>query len=146
MDRLSSYAARESDAESPEDRKQSEEEATNTLMEKLRISKEKNKSEAKGDETNGAKTNGREETNSKSSVEESEEAASQVDKEQNNDVEPHDTVENGDKVPSRRDKGIPQHVKLFEIFYDQVTNLVHAQRLQIQDIIALLVSLSNLAL
>ena len=37
-------------------------------------------------------------------------------------------------------------MKLYEIFYDQVVNLVHAQRLPIQDTTALLVSLANLAL
>lgn len=145
MDRLSSYAARESETESSEDRKQSEEEATLRLMEKLRLSKENEKSEEKADGIKSSQTNG-EQTNGDQSVVKSEEAAQKTEEEQSKDAGSEDITENGDKAPSRRNKGIPENVKLYEIFYDQVTNLVHAQRLQIQDIVASLVSLSNLAL
>jgi len=47
---------------------------------------------------------------------------------------------------SEKTKGIPGNVKLFEVFYEQVVHLVGMQRLPIQDIMALLVSLVNLAL
>ncbi|CAZ79879.1 unnamed protein product [Tuber melanosporum] len=47
---------------------------------------------------------------------------------------------------AREAEGIPEDVKLYEIFFKQVLNLVNAQNLPIQDIIALLVSLANLAL
>ena len=53
----------------------------------------------------------------------------------------------GDEKPhSRKARGIPENIKLYEIFYEQVVNLVNAQRLPIQDTTALLVSLANLAL
>lgn len=42
--------------------------------------------------------------------------------------------------------GIPDDIKLYEIFYDQVVNLIKTRGLPIQDTIALLVSLANLAL
>lgn len=43
-------------------------------------------------------------------------------------------------------EGDGSHVRLYEIFFGQVKNLVEAQHLPIQDIFALLVSLCNLAL
>jgi vacuolar protein sorting-associated protein 35 len=46
----------------------------------------------------------------------------------------------------KEDSGIPSNIKLFEIFFEQVRNLVSAQHLAIQDTTALLVSLANLAL
>ncbi|KAI9742718.1 MAG: hypothetical protein M4579_007764, partial [Chaenotheca gracillima] len=47
MDRLSAYAARQSESEPIDIRKQNEEEATASLLEKLRISKETNKTTPK---------------------------------------------------------------------------------------------------
>lgn len=46
----------------------------------------------------------------------------------------------------QKKRGIPNNVKLFEIFNEQVQTLVKMQRLPIQDTIGLLVSLANLAL
>ena len=138
MDRLSAYAAREAESESTEDRKHNEEEATTKLLERLRISKEIKKPEPKQDgedkQTNGEHTNSDQLT----------ETPPQVAENQPQEVEP--TEEGAEKPPAKKDRGIPEDVKLYEIFYEQVLNLVHAQRLHIQDIIALLVSLSNLAL
>lgn len=143
MDRLSSYAARESESESPEDRKKTEEEATLKLLEKLKIGKEKtpenhtaeNESkEVNGDQPNGEKVVDLPESNAAESLKE----------------EPEPAIEASDDAVGpallKKKRGIPDDVKLYEIFYDQVTNLVSAQRLHIQDTIALLVSLVNLAL
>jgi vacuolar protein sorting-associated protein 35 len=46
----------------------------------------------------------------------------------------------------KKSRGIPENIKLYEIFFEQVMNLVNAQHLPIQDTTALLVSLANLAL
>lgn len=51
-----------------------------------------------------------------------------------------------EELRATKGRGIPENVKLYEIFYEQVVNLVNAQRLPIQDTTALLVSLANLAL
>jgi len=141
MDRLSAYAARESESEPPEVRKKIEEEATTRLLEKLRISKETKTPAVKadqpdGEQANGTQTNGnRPETPLKT---------------QEGDCKFTDgeSAANGDeeKPPSKKSRGIPENVKLYEIFYEQVVNLVNAQRLPIQDTTALLVSLANLAL
>ena len=142
MDRLSAYAEREGESESPEDRKKLEEEATVKLMEKLQLSKETKSATGKADnadigQANGTKTNGEAtpETLKPDSASAEESTATSI------------TLE-GDADPPAKKKqtGIPEHVKLYEIFYGQVTHLVNAQRLPIQDTIALLVSLANLAL
>lgn len=142
MDRLSSYAAREAESESPEDRTQTEEEATTRLLEKLRISKENEKPQSKAElaelkQTNGEQVNGDKPTETSSS-----EIESRPDETPKQNATPEDT----DRPSPRKNRGIPEDVKLYEIFYEQVVNLVNAQRLHIQDTIALLVSLSKLAL
>lgn len=142
MDRLSSYAAREAESESPEDRKQTEEEATTRLLEKLRISKDTKKPEAQAEGADGSQANGEQVNGDKPDETPSQEEVVQQPKEAE---EPVESSANGEQPPSKS-KGIPDDIKLYEIFYDQVINLVNAQRLHIQDTIALLVSLSNLAL
>ena len=138
MDRLSTYAAREAESEAPEDRQQNEEEATTKLLEKLQIAKETKTPEAKPDggdkHINGERTNG---------DQPSENPAQEADSQPSKEVSAEVVTE---KAPPKTNRGIPGDVKLYEIFYEQVLNLVSAQRLHIQDTIALLVSLSNLAL
>lgn len=142
MDRLSTYAARESEQESQEDRKQTEEDATARLLEKLKVSSEAKKSKV---DTEGAETkqsNGEQQTNGdQPAVSPAPEGKDHAEKEDTST----EATTNGDK-PHSRNRGIPENVKLYEIFYEQVVNLVSAQRLHIQDTIALLVSLSKLAL
>ena len=138
MDRLSAYAAREAESEAPEERKQNEEEATTKLLEHLRIAKETEKREQKQDEgdkrTNGEHTNG---------DQPAETPPQEVDSQPQKDTSADGDAE---KTSPKKNRGISEDVKLYEIFYDQVLNLVNAQRLHIQDIVGLLVSLSNLAL
>ncbi|KAI9836338.1 MAG: Vacuolar protein sorting-associated protein 35 [Sclerophora amabilis] len=140
MDRLSAYAARQSESEPGEVQKQNEEEATTRFLEKLRITKESKKSAANAKpETNGEMNevpatdlSGPEEPSSKET-----EATSEVDP---------DSSTTEEKSTTTKSRGIPEDVKLYEIFYEQVINLVNAQHLPIQDTTALLVSLANLAL
>ena len=142
MDRLSSYAAREAELESPEDRKRTEEEATIRLLEKLRMSKDNGKPQGNTDGTESKQTNGERVNGDKPVEVPSSEVEGRPDQNSKQSV----TSEDGDKPPSSKNRGIPEDVKLYEIFYEQVVNLVNAQRLHIQDTIALLVSLSKLAL
>ncbi len=144
MDRLSAYAARESESESPEDRQKSEEEATAKLLEKIKISDDSKppamkKEEPKDERTDGAQTNG-------TSTGESSTVASESPSGTNEATPPASNEDEVEKPPSKRNKGIPDDVKLYEIFYEQVVNLVNAQHLPIQATTALLVSLANLAL
>ncbi|KAF2633717.1 vacuolar protein sorting-associated protein 35 [Macroventuria anomochaeta] len=138
MDRLSSYAQREAESESPEQRKKTEEESITQLLEKIRIAKEKSAepeaapTQQNGESTEGAETEPRADgTSTASSIT----AVSPAETE---------TAESDGAIEKRR--GIPRNVKLFEIFHEQVQTLVKMQRLAIQDTIGLLVSLANLAL
>lgn len=139
MDRLSAYAARESESETPEERQKTEEEATAKLLERLRISKEKKDSQPpsqqNGDDAEVDRPAGDDAESEATSTTAVETA------EQNQDE--NDTAKTEVDTKTR---GIPSNVKLFEIFYEQVTSLVKLQRLPIQDTIAMLVSLANLAL
>jgi vacuolar protein sorting-associated protein 35 len=145
MDRLSAFAAREADTKTAEERQKIEEESVTALLEKMQVSKNAAEKEqaAKSTENGEESTNGEAEVAAEGSS--SPEAAK-------NPSEPEETApEDGDKEPqtngsSEKLKGIPTNVKLFEVFYEQVVHLVSVQRLPIQDITALLVSLVNLAL
>ena len=144
MDRLSAYAERESETEAPEDRMKSEEEATIRLLENLRIAKE-TKPTVEPDSGRTEHTNGDTLNGDKPEVGTSKDIQTVV----NSEDDKAKTINGSDNIDDerpRRSRGIPEDVKLYEIFYDQVTHIVHAQRLPIQDTIALLVSLANLAL
>jgi vacuolar protein sorting-associated protein 35 len=139
MDRLSSYAARESEAESPDERRKTEEEATAKLLEKMRISKEKKPEEPKMDPANAeTQPNGTKPDNASTT----ESSAPTEDR----PVTPATTEGEESSTPKSPSRSIASSIKLYEIFYDQVVNLVKTRGLPIQDTIALLVSLVNLAL
>lgn len=142
MDRLSSYASRESETESPEDRQKNEQEALSNLFETLRTSKEKKQQEDETKRSTPKQPNG-EDANDKNASATPNNADEEQSK-QENDKPSSDA--NGQSVLPSKHRGIPDDVRLYEIFYDQVTHLVSAQRLQIHDTVALLVSLANLAL
>lgn len=141
MDRLSSYAARESESEPQEDRQKSEEEATARLLENLKISKDKKDTDPTPRQTDENPSNGQQ-TNGDETIKGTSDDA---EGKQNKEVE-SDANGGGEPETPKKSRGIPENVKLYEIFYGQVTNLVNAQRLHIHDTMALLVSLANLAL
>ena len=142
MNRLSSYATADVEGESPEDRLKSEEEAVTALLEKVRISKEE-ESAKKQHKKDPEQANGEPAEAQNHEAESTKEASKPA-------KEPKEAETNGvdeaGKGKAGKGRGVPADIKLFEIFYGQVTHLVQAQRLPIQDTIALLVSLANLAL
>lgn len=165
MDRLSDYAERESQNEPDEDRGKMEEDGLAELLEKTKLAKEqaeaappprpetdKEPSEQKDEDT--AKTDDEEaptaDTTASGETGAAEAAESIADSEatavngKEADGEAREGEDGADGVKKHR--GIPENVKLYEIFFGQVKNLVQAQHLPIQDTIALLVSLANLAL
>ncbi|OCK73693.1 vacuolar protein sorting-associated protein 35 [Lepidopterella palustris CBS 459.81] len=135
MDRLSAYAQRESESEPPEKRRKNEEEATVKLMDQLRITKERKEikppAQQNGDASESLNAGAEE-----ASITSSTTAVAPA-------VEDETPEADGEATKSR---GIPDNVRLFEIFHEQVASLVKMQRLPIQDTIALLVSLANLSL
>ena len=127
MDRLTSYAQRELEAESPEERQKAEEEATVRLLEKVRISEKKSdRPRSNGEAPEDQPTIG---TDTNTFKEADGVKGAMV------DGEPRSPIKNA----------LPD-VKLYEIFYGQVVNIVKTRGLSIQDTMALLVSLVNLAL
>ena len=139
MDRLSSYAQREAESESPEQRKKTEEESIAQLMDQMRIAKEKKA--VVGPEAASTHENG--DAPESSETQPGEEASEDASALPTSSGEAPPTETDGE-IEKRR--GIPNNVKLFEIFHEQVQTLVKMQRLPIQDTIGLLVSLANLAL
>jgi vacuolar protein sorting-associated protein 35 len=111
MDRLSAFAARESETMPTEERSKKEQESLARLLEGLSIS---------SDVPSDSQENGEDEAS-----------------ESDPDAEP---------TKGAKSKAIPEDIKLFEIFHEQVMSLVKQQRLQVWDTMALLVSLTNLAL
>ncbi|KAL2222790.1 vacuolar sorting protein 35 [Thermoascus aurantiacus ATCC 26904] len=133
MDRLSSYGVREAEsAVDPAARKQAEEEAVAKLLEKVRLTDQSREDGNRGTVTGAVQENG-------TKTEEPVNAFGEVTKP--SEEAPATNGESGGAKP-----GIPADIKLYEIFYEQVVNLIKARGLPIQDIMALLVSLVNLAL
>lgn len=143
MDRLSAYAGREADAETPEQRKENEEEATTKLLEQLRISKEAKTAEPAKQQNGDNSENGDAEHDE---GDESSIAPSELTAVAPSEAETTTTEATAVDGEVKKHRGIPENVKLFEIFYEQVAALVKMARLPIHDTIALLVSLTNLAL
>nr|GAT58022.1 vacuolar protein sorting-associated protein 35 [Mycena chlorophos] len=144
IDRLAAYAAREAENEDPEETKKQEEAAARRLAEKVKSQKSR------------ARENG---YGASSSLESSEwdqpappppayDASAQG---------PSSPATNGEQAadatqpPPATDvakfRGVPENVQLFEVFWQQVVQLIKARPdLSIQDITALFVSLTNLSL
>ncbi|GIC86952.1 vacuolar protein sorting-associated protein 35 [Aspergillus udagawae] len=144
MDRLSAYAARETESTAdPEIRKQNEEDAVTKFLENLKIAEETKKAEVAATQeapTGTAQENGVEQPSTEPSKEPSKDTN-----------EPEAETPKGEQVSNANDEsdakpGVPADVKLYAIFYDQVVSLIKTRGLPIQDTMALLVSLVNLAL
>lgn len=134
MDRLSSYAQREAtEAPSPEEKQAAEEQAISRLLEKTSLKETEQQAESASKSeppsTNGAETDAADDMST----------AETITKSENLEAEPSQENLNGES------KGVAD-VKLYEIFYEQVVNLVKTRGLSIQDTMALLTSLVNLAL
>ncbi|KAH0604343.1 uncharacterized protein H6S33_006720 [Morchella sextelata] len=153
MDRLSAYAAREAESETPEERLRKEEEAAVRLLEKLSLkaaekAEEKASTEVDGNTKPAAENGDDDATLALKDDDQTTIAASEGNEHQETRGEDKgkNDGEDTESASGKPARGIPEDVKLYEIFYEQVLNLVNAQNLPIQDITALLVSLSNLAL
>lgn len=129
IDRLAAYAAREAENEDPEETKRQEEAAAKRLAEKVNAQKK-----ARQNGTTG-------------------EIGSSDWGEEHSTLLSPTSLSNGDKGKEvsngqvKKFRGIPTDVRLFEVFWQQVVELIKARPdLPFQDITALLVSLTNLSL
>ncbi|EPQ61153.1 vacuolar protein sorting-associated protein 35 [Gloeophyllum trabeum ATCC 11539] len=154
IDRLAAYAAREAENEDPEETKRQEEAAAKRLAEKVKSQRTKVRENGNGvtsPTVAGADAWGSPPASPTNALPEKEFGSMSLDGSA--------TEANGEKVDKGKEKaadggepvvrkfrGIPENVKLFEVFWKQVVDLIKARPdLSIQDITALLVSLTNLS-
>ncbi|KAL6910231.1 vacuolar protein sorting-associated protein 35 [Trichoderma evansii] len=157
MDRLSEYAEREGASEKGPDQEKAEADALANLLERVQLQKEaeppvaqpapapeqppaeeaSDKVAEEADQEEQAPEEG--EASAEPAASEADTAAAAEETEPSV-VETETTAVNGQEGETSKD------VQLYEVFFTQVKNLVEAQHLPIQDTIALLVSLCNLAL
>ncbi|KAJ7349393.1 vacuolar protein sorting-associated protein 35 [Mycena albidolilacea] len=140
IDRLAAYAAREAENEDPEETKRQEEAAARRLAERVKLAR------ARENGVNGGEANAWGAAPQSPSVEPSTPAVPAT------PAVPTDGTPNGDAPvasasTARKFRGVPEDVQLFEVFWEQVVELIKARPdLSIQDITALFVSLTNLSL
>ncbi|KAL4069049.1 vacuolar protein sorting-associated protein 35 [Scleroderma citrinum] len=146
IDRLAAYAAREAESEDPEETKRQEEAAAKRLAEKVRLARERaNEPPVEEPQQDGADAWG-----DSAALAEKEAVAADTGSEKANGIS--EGIKEGkgkekEGVPVHKFRGIPENVQLFEVFWKQVVELIKARPdLSIQDITALLVSLTNLSL
>ncbi|KIM81736.1 hypothetical protein PILCRDRAFT_488550 [Piloderma croceum F 1598] len=151
IDRLAAYAAREAESEDPEETKRQEEAAARRLAEKVKIQKARVRE-------NGASYNtpppemgsddgwGASPTSPTSPVVEKHADVNGAAAAASEGEQPLKGKDK-DSSPVRKFRGVPDDVQLFEVFWKQVVELIKARPdLSIQDITALVVSLTNLSL
>ena len=132
MDRLSAYAARDAAASTdPEAKKHNEEEAVSRLLQNLELNESK-----RADATKEAKAKPAQENGVEQPPNDTEEPTKKPEEEGTANGEGE-----GETKPD-----VPAEARLYDIFYAQVVNLIKSRALPIQDTMALLVSLSHLAL
>jgi vacuolar protein sorting-associated protein 35 len=148
MDRLSEYAEREGPDDKGDDKEKLEADALAALLEKVRLEKEAPPPPPAP--KTGSEPEAEQAASSEQPSEPSGEEAAPADGGEGAD----DSTLASTTAPSVADtettavngQGDKPDVQLYEVFFAQVKNLVEAQHLPIHDIIALLVSLTNLAL
>lgn len=166
IDRLASYAAKEAENEPPEERRRGEDEAKRKLEREVQRQRDRRRKVMEQEQRQRDLDDGLPPPAMSAAVQKGEEtegwgaavnvlppghpdAAASRDL----DVSGGDLIDGQEVKPVgadgkvRKFRGIPEDVKLFEVFWQQVVNLIKARPdLSIQDITALLVSLANLSL
>ncbi|KIJ98261.1 hypothetical protein K443DRAFT_680904 [Laccaria amethystina LaAM-08-1] len=151
IDRLASYAAREAESEDPEETKRQEEAAARRLAEKVKLQKERARENAY---RAASPTSAAPEGNAWGVPTSPATTSSEFEKSPVLPTTPSSNIDeklgkgkDKEGSPVRKFRGVPEDVQLFEVFWKQVVELIKARPdLSIQDITALLVSLTNLSL
>ncbi|KAH9005862.1 vacuolar protein sorting-associated protein 35 [Lactarius hatsudake] len=147
IDRLAAHAAREAENEDAEEAKLQEEAAARRLAERVKAQRARARANGATSPVHEYKneTEWGEPTSPPSSSPVEEKPASTGDGD--GDGEKLDKGKEKVGEPVRKFRGVPENVKLFEVFWEQVVELIKARPdLSIQDVTALLVSLTNLSL
>ncbi|KAJ4174466.1 retromer complex subunit Vps35 [Fusarium falciforme] len=164
MDRLSEYAERDGPDDKSDDRAKVEAEALTKLLERINLQKEtppaaptesKPSEEAGKSEEAGESSKTEGEAEAEPEGEPAAKASDETPEENAGETSTDDSSTLAESAPSVAEtettavngqESITDSVQLYEVFFAQVKNLVDAQHLPVPDIIALLVSLCNLAL
>lgn len=125
IDRLAAYAAREAESEDPEETKRQEEAAARRLAEKVKLQKAKlraNTSATGSDEVQAADVDrwGSEPQSPTSAQAKDVENPSRV----SHSVSGEASNDENDEAAVRKFRGIPENVKLFEVFWQQIVELI----------------------
>ncbi|KAH9939024.1 vacuolar protein sorting-associated protein 35 [Epithele typhae] len=161
IDRLAAYAAREAESEDPEETKRQEEAAARRLADKVKAARDYR--QANGTGVSSPTTEAPTMSNEWGSPPTSPVVAQTPEKAEPTPLTPNGAAEDVEKDGKGKEKeaskegeaseavkkfrGVPENVQLFEVFWHQVVELIKARPdLSIQDITALLVSLTNLSL
>ncbi|KIK66027.1 hypothetical protein GYMLUDRAFT_218825 [Collybiopsis luxurians FD-317 M1] len=153
IDRLAAYAAREAESDDPEETKKQEEAAARRLAEKVKLQKSKARESAVSvADTVVASEASAWDSHETESVSATVESETPTVNGTSGEEKPPETPTEGkgkdrEGSPTRKFRGVPENVQLFEVFWKQVVELIKARPdLLIQDITALFVSLTNLSL
>jgi vacuolar protein sorting-associated protein 35 len=156
IDRLALYASREAENEDPEEAKRQEEAAAKRLAEKVKVQKDRTRALNAHRLTSAPQSPTVESNEWASSVPTSPTSPSTTEKSDLPPPTPSTAIDEKSEVfskgkekegsPVRKFRGVPENVRLFEVFWKQVVDLIRARPdLSIQDITALLVSITNLS-
>ncbi|KAG5634562.1 hypothetical protein H0H81_001525 [Sphagnurus paluster] len=154
IDRLAAYAAREAENEDPEETKRQEEAAARRLAEKVKTQKEKARENGAYRALSPTTTEISNTWGSIPATPQTPSTSADSLPSPTSPVAPNVSLEENlskgkakEGSPVRKFRGVPEDVPLFEVFWKQVVELIKARPdLSIQDITALLVSLTNLSL
>ncbi|OCF38322.1 vacuolar protein sorting-associated protein VPS35 [Kwoniella heveanensis CBS 569] len=142
IDRLAAYAAREAESEDPEEKRKGEEEAAKRLAEKIKGARGKGKKVDEGERNDVASPATPKPAEADEWAGTSASASAST-----SPPAPASTSSPPKEDGPKKFRGIPEDVKLFEVFWQQVVELIKARPdLSIMDITALCVSLVNLSL
>ncbi|KAG7528451.1 hypothetical protein FFLO_06160 [Filobasidium floriforme] len=143
IDRLAGFAAREAENETPEEKKAQEEELARRLADRVKSTRE---GKDLGDSMAGLSV-GKEKTSDNSALRADNEGKSLEPVSPEQDATDSKALDSSPSSSHLKFRGIPRDVRLFEIFWQQVVQLISVRPdLSVQDVTALLVSLLNLAL
>ncbi|KAJ7746675.1 vacuolar protein sorting-associated protein 35 [Mycena metata] len=151
IDRLAAYAAREAENEDPEETKKQEEAAARRLAEKVKYQKARTRENGVGGTAPPSEADAWGSPQPSHSVAESEKAPTEDGTTLVDEKSADESADSEKPIASastvRKFRGVPEDVQLFEVFWQQVVELIKARPdLSIQDITALFVSLTNLSL
>lgn len=126
IDRLAAYAAREADNENPEERQRAEEEAAKRLAERVKGARVAGKKPEDAPSTPGVENAWSGTPAEGSPVDKPETNGESAEPPVDGQADAPDTLDKGKgkKGPVKKFRGIPEDVKLFEVFWQQVVQLI----------------------